>query len=359
MAQPYGRPSHFFSLEQLAHLPPPQWLIEDMFEAESTVMLAGPPGHYKSFLALDWMLSITTGRSWNGKKVKQSKVLYVLGEGKASLYKRISAWLAYHKPSPEEMGRIATDFRVGFEVPQMADGSSVDTLLANLASDGFTPNVIVIDTFARSFVGKDENSPADTGLWIESAERLRNLGYTVIFLHHTKKNTEFGLQYRGSSALMGAMDTAMTMGKDTKTGIATLVVSKQKDHEEGHPMHFKAERVTAYWGTKAMKEPGMVLLPTIQLDERFSDAYRKDEEAMDAILKDASFASDRSRARSLALSTGMNENTAHTRLRRRRKELNLGEDLGGGELLIPSDSNPDSTTPVNQQVNQVEVLSHQ
>ncbi len=356
MAQAYGRPSHFFTLDQLAHLPPPQWLIEGMFEVDSTIMLAGPPGHYKSFLALDWMLSIASGREWNGKKVKKSKVLYVLGEGKASLFKRISAWLAYHKPNEREMLDINSSFRVGFDVPQMADGSSVDSLLANLASDGYTPNVIVIDTFARSFVGKDENSPADTGLWIESAERLRNLGYTVLFLHHTKKNTEFGLQYRGSSALMGAMDTAMTMGKDPKTGIATLVVSKQKDHEEGAPMHFKAERVTAYWGAKAMPEPGMVLLPTIQLDERFSDAFRKDEEAMDTILGDASYASDRARARSLALLTGLNENTAHTRLRRRRKELNLGEDLGSGELVKGPDSNPDSNTLVNQQVNQPEVV---
>lgn len=270
--------ARFLSIDDLSHMPPPRWLIDGLFEVNSLTMLAGPPACYKSFLALDWGLSVATGRKWHGRAVCPGKVLYVLGEGKASLLKRIEVWAEYHQLSKAESDRMVEHFRVTFDVPQMASKASVDNMLAGLEAEGFKPDVIIVDTFARSFVGLDENSQKDTGLWIESADRLRQIGYTVIFLHHTTKNTEFGLKYRGSSAIMGAMDTAFTLQKDGQSSSQSILACvKQKDHDEGDPIYLQR---------LIINHESIVLVPAIRIDERFTDEYREKEAKEDTALLD-------------------------------------------------------------------------
>ncbi len=187
---------------------------------------------------------------------------------------------------------------------------------------GFKPDVIAIDTFARSFVGLDENDARDTGLWIESADRLRQLGYGVVFLHHTKKNTEFGTVYRGSTAIIGAMDTAMTLVRDGTN--CTLTVTKQKDHDEGAPIRFKRLLVPI-----SKDESSCVLISAPLADERFTqeamDIYSSINDVIDDLLENGEFDDDTDRARELMRKVpSLSEGAAKMRISRRTKER-LGE----------------------------------
>lgn len=324
--------SRFLTLDDLTHLPRPVWLIEGMFEANSLVMLAGPSYSFKSFLALDWILSMASGRRWLGKPTVPSKVLYVLGEGKANLLKRIQTWIWYNQLDDVEKKRLNENFRVTFDVPQLAQKSSVDNLVSALADTGYAPSVIVIDTFARSFVGLDENSNSDAGLWIEQADRLRQNGLTVIFLHHTKKNTEFGVNYRGASAIIAGMDTSMMMIRDMATNRATLSMQKQKDHTEMKPLHFSGLVVQP----AGDPEGSIVLIPQTPIDERFTEEGKKIEEVTLQLLSEV-HESDRARARLLAQNFGMTESAAQARIRRLRKEKHLEteEDLSPQLVSYP------------------------
>jgi hypothetical protein len=310
--------NRFLSLDDLTSLPAPSWMVEDMFEVNSLVMVIGPPGNYKSFLAIDWSLSMALGRSWNGRKTTPAKVLYCLGEGKSNLLKRFNAWIIHHRLSLEEKIKLNSTLRVDFEMPQLASKASVDNMLAQLQAEKFQPDVIVVDTFARSFVGLDENSQKDTGLWIESADRLRKLGYTVIFVHHTAKNTEFGLKYRGSSAILGAMDTSFTLCKDRDNKmLSKLECTKQKDHDEGDPIYFT--RVIVPSADKD-HDGSMVLVPTLKMDSEFTPegqtAEEKIRKLMMSLIADNSFASDRDRAKELAKQTGLTEAAAQSKISR-------------------------------------------
>lgn len=312
----------FLSIEDLSHMPTPQWAIEGLFEVNSLVMLYGPPASYKSFMALDWMMHIGTGRKWLGKNTTPGKVLYVLGEGKASLVKRIQAWMVHHKPTQEEVNRLDDHFRVSWDVPQLAVKSSVDNMLSQLDAEKYEPNVIVVDTFARSFVGLDENSQRDTGLWVENADRLRQLGYTVIFLHHTAKNTEFGLKYRGSTAIMGAMDSAIVLDKEKDNNSrVVLKVTKQKDHDEGGPMGFQRMKVGTFGSiTGSADEGSMVLVPTPQIDPGFTVEGQKMEAAISDLLADPSFKTDAERVRELQKRfPDLTESAARNKVSRARK----------------------------------------
>ena len=42
-------------------------------------VIYGPSGEGKTFVALDWALSVATGRSWQGKQTKQGPVVYIAG----------------------------------------------------------------------------------------------------------------------------------------------------------------------------------------------------------------------------------------------------------------------------------------
>ncbi len=306
----------FLNLEDLSRLPRPVWAIEGVFERNSLVMLAGPSKSFKSFLAIDWALCLAAGRKWCNKLTHPSKVLYVLGEGKSSLLKRLEAWMVHYNPSAAEKELLDSNFRVSWEVPQLASKTSVDNMLAQLNTEGFTPEVIVIDTFARSFEGLDENSSKDTGLWIASADRLRQLGYTVIFLHHTNKNTEFGVTYRGSTAIMGAMDTAMTMVRDSNAPNQCVVtITKQKDHEEGPPMRFTRVIVSA----PGDPEGSLVLAPLAVRDDSF-DPQGENDRIIREVMEDTKYSSDWERARALGPLLNISDNAAHTRIVYRRKQ---------------------------------------
>jgi hypothetical protein len=311
--------NRFLTIEDLGNLPPPKWLVGGLFELNSLVMLVGPPGAFKSFLALDWALCMASGRSWNDRPVAPSKVLYALGEGKASLLKRLNAWVWHNDLSDAERVQLNANFRITFHVPQMASKLDVSAFVTDLEVDGYAPDVLFIDTLARSLVGKDENSQLDAGLWVDGADKLRQKGMAVVALHHTKKNTEFGLQYRGSSALRGAMDTELVLHRDPEgqKGCAKLACAKQKDHEEFDDVWLRRERVEPPGNIE-----GSIILKAIARPDRDKENEDSNEDALDEIigslLNDDDYESDRARARALATKTNMKEATALTKMRRAR-----------------------------------------
>lgn len=311
--------SRFLSLNDLTHLPPPQWLVKDFFEVGSLVQIAGPPGSFKSFLALDWMLCMASGRNWLGKMTVPSKCLYCLGEGKSNLLKRVRAWDQYNHLAPEEKARLLDAFRVTFDVPQMAHKSSVDNMLAGLADSGFTPNVMVLDTYARSAVGLEENSNREAGLWVDQADRLRSMGWTIIVIHHTAKNTESGMKARGASAIDGALETQLFLSKPggLKDRV-TLQMKKQKDHDEVDDIEFQRLVINPDDGS----EGSIVLTLAPKLDERFTEEGRKLEDTLRDLIN-TPFPSDRARGRELEKLAGLSESAAQSRISRYRIEHDL------------------------------------
>jgi hypothetical protein len=88
--------------------------------------------------------------------------------------------------------------------------------------------MIVIDTQARITVGVEENSAKEMGLVVAEFDRLRRVGggSTILIVHH---QGNAGQQARGSSAMLGAAQTELTVTK--KDRLVTVAVTKQKDDE--------------------------------------------------------------------------------------------------------------------------------
>jgi hypothetical protein len=214
---------------EMDSIPPPQWLVAGMVTTGFTVIF-GAPSSGKSFLALDWACHAATGTPWFGRQVLHRRVLYVAAEGVSGIPKRIQAW-------ERDRHRRAEDLLL---VPQVVNLRSPDEIAAlELEVAQREANLIVVDTFARSMPGGDENAAQDVGMVIHSLDLLAKAQEcAVIVLHHTGVD---GRRERGSEALRGASDTMVKC--EASPGVVKVICDKQKDDEYFSPWQLRMKPV--------------------------------------------------------------------------------------------------------------------
>lgn len=223
------------TIEEIQLLPPVNWLIDKVFPVNSFCMIYGEPGQKKTFLALDMALSIAANQEWHEREVKAGTVLYIAGEGVGGLNKRIGAWMAHYQLTPSEIDFLAIPVAVNF-----IDETDINQLIATIDSTAKQYSAIFIDTVARAILGSDENSSTDIGKFVAGCDAVRNhTGATVIGIHHSGKDDSRGM--RGSSALLGAVDTVLKVEQNEDTKNITVTMKKQKDEEQIQPLTFASK----------------------------------------------------------------------------------------------------------------------
>ncbi|OHB54674.1 MAG: hypothetical protein A2Y12_19130 [Planctomycetes bacterium GWF2_42_9] len=200
-----------------------EYLVRNLIEVHSLVSITGPSGQYKSFVAVDFGCCFVSGRSWNGRTVKRGAILYLAGEGRGGIKRRIKAWCIANNLALSDMR--------GFYLSRntlMMDGSNIEQIVSEMA--GVEVVAIFIDTTARHIPG-NENDSRDMGAYINAVDALRSrLGAVAIMVHHTGHDTTRG---RGSTVYRAALDTEIMCDK------SQLIFSKTKDAEPPPPMEFK------------------------------------------------------------------------------------------------------------------------
>jgi hypothetical protein len=227
---PSPEPFRVLSDLELDDLPDPEWLIDGVLPTGSAAALIAPPASGKSFAAIDVAFHIAAGREWHGRETKVAKVLYVAAEGVRGLKSRVRAW--------KKARGVTTACNVRFipEPVQLLDPNEVARLIATAGfEDAQLPTLIIIDTFARCFVGGDENSATAMGQAVEAIRQIQAAtGATVLLVHHTRKAD--GVE-RGSSALRGALDVMISMRKDGP--LVSLSSAKMKDASDFEDIHLR------------------------------------------------------------------------------------------------------------------------
>lgn len=288
----------FMSLEDMANLPRPRWLVTGYVPESSLVLIYGPAGSKKTFLAADMALSVASGFPWLEHAVRTGTVRYTAGEGATGFINRVLAW-----------GRNAlTTCRDGFAfgpVPQLLDPGSVAGFLGALKED--PPKIVFIDTLSRALVGGDENASSDTGRAVEALDLIRReTGSAIVILHHRGKDASKGA--RGSTVLTGAADVVLAVEEEKKSGAIKVSTEKMKDAEERKPFTVLADVIPL--GQDADGEPVSSLRLRRRTREEAIAASGKASGEIHGLLSKASFreeglsASDiRSRLRDMPKST--------------------------------------------------------
>lgn len=215
------------SLEELAALPDPVYLVAGLIPERGLVMLHGQPSAGKSLLALDWALCLATGASeWMGRALRPGRVVYVAAEGEGGLKHRVAAWV-------EHRGVVGAKPQFHFiliPIP-LLDAATADLVLNEIYSipGQPAPVLVVVDTLARCTPGGDENDVGDMSLAISTLDRIRqDTGGAVLLVHHNRKESKLE---RGSTALRGAVDVVLALSDSG--GIRELEVTKHRDGEAG------------------------------------------------------------------------------------------------------------------------------
>lgn len=212
-------------INDLMSLKSQTYLIENLIPEGGLSVVYGPPASFKSFVAIDMCLSISSSIDWQGYETGVGKTLFIAAEGVGGLKKRIQAWMAKHKDITK-----TPDFHVLATTVDFLDEEQLEKLINTIETIGKDFKLIVIDTIARTLSnsGSDENSASDMGMFLSACDTVRERTKSAILaIHHSGKNEASGL--RGSSALLGGVDTSINC---SHSGTVNLSVQKQKDTEQ-------------------------------------------------------------------------------------------------------------------------------
>jgi AAA domain-containing protein len=188
----------FLPIGAASGLEPIDWLIDGYIEAGSLVVLYGPSGSTKTFIALHMGLSIATGRPFFGQAVRQAAVLYIAAEGRRGLGRRHAAWCIANGTPLGERERIPL-FR-STAAGRVMDQNFMRRLVALIDAMPEKPVLIVFDTVSKTFgLQKEDNESISAALAILQIDLIDRFGCTVFAIHHTGKDATRGA--RGGSSL--------------------------------------------------------------------------------------------------------------------------------------------------------------
>jgi hypothetical protein len=198
-----------YSLSELDSLPEPTWLIEDILPENSLCMVYGPSGSLKTFLVLGWALNGAAGIPWGQGEMpslkgygitRRLRVAILAGEGARGLRKRVKAWQKQNRVGDGDLEVIVIP-----EMPSFGRAADIDRLIATIRAKLGEVDVVIVDTVMRASSGLNLNTPAESQTFIDACERIkRELGCTVVLVHHTGKDRERG--HLGAENLRAAMD---------------------------------------------------------------------------------------------------------------------------------------------------------
>lgn len=302
---------NFIRVQDLLLQAKPDDLIEGFMHEQEAVVLYGEPNGGKSFLALDWALCVATGKPWlDTHEVKQGPVIYMAGEGAASLQTRIQAWMDFH--------RVEAIPGAYFQVRplHLRDEETIEEIqekLKTFAADergdtdaDLQPRLIVVDTLSQFMMGGDENGP-DMALFVSNVRRLSQDNNTaVLIVHHTNKG---GMQERGHTALRGNVDAmfrCVPLYQDGQLIGLELQNDKQRDKERAKPLQIKLRKAA----------DALVVVPTLKALDALPTISKDLLDILEALLLLEDEDSEKTRHKDIVKFTGQQGGTVHKRLER-------------------------------------------
>jgi len=228
------RANHFKLLtdDELAALPPVQWIIKGVLPDSGLGALFGASGSGKSFIGLDMVQAVASGVDWFGHRTKPCSVIYAALEGEGGIAGRVKAYRIKH-------GQTADNIRYLVQPFNLLNGDVPELAAAIRAIGG--ARLVVLDTLNRAAPGADENSSKDMGEIISAAKELQSqIGGLVVLVHHTGKDAAKGL--RGHSSLHAALDAAIEVKRNGDNS-REWSIAKSKDGEDGASFPFRLKVV--------------------------------------------------------------------------------------------------------------------
>ena len=168
-----------------------EWIIDRLIPKESVTILFGKGGIGKTWLVMDIARCIGSGVNYLGYKTQQVPVIFVDFENplpvlNTRMQKLGDAENVYFWRMGNEFKPPKLDSSEWLQYKELPEGA-----------------VLIFDTL-RASQGRDENDSQEMAKVMNRMKELRDLGFTIILLHHTAKNTD--KNSKGSTAIVDLAD---------------------------------------------------------------------------------------------------------------------------------------------------------
>lgn len=214
------------------------WLLHPFLEQNSSGIMFGELGTFKSILALDWALRVATGAPGpDGKKADPRPVIYLSAEGRG-LSKRIRGWAKRHLGSVEALAGVPF---LAIERPvNLSSKDAVQEIISAMEAMGLVPALIIIDTVSRNSDGKVEGSTDDATQYLNTidSELRARYGACVLFVHHVGHLERH--RARGPYVFMSNTDASFLVERpDRAKRLIRVTTGRLKDSESPPPLELE------------------------------------------------------------------------------------------------------------------------
>ena len=290
-SEPVKSSTFTFGAEFCQQPPISNSIIRGMLDFDSLSYCWGDSEAGKSFLMLDRDLHVANGMNWCGRKTKQGLVLYIAGEGKHGLIKRVKAWHDFYN--------LPVSNNIAFRtIPTaLCNPSAVDELVAEIkliiAALNRRPTIIELDTVNRNFGQGDENSTKDMTAFVGGMDALRiATGAAISAVHHCGNGDK--TRSRGSIVLHNSVDFEYRVSKEGDSFneyVTSLEFVKVKDYDKPKPLSWKWHLQSLPWMSEddnGLPVPmnSVVFIPTEYEKKAANSLSRPEKIALEA-LRDA------------------------------------------------------------------------
>lgn len=211
----------------MSELEPTFWIWQKILAKGWLYALAAAPGSGKTAVALLLMLRAAIGAEFKGRKMSQSRVLYLCGENPQDVRGRFDALLREHS-----MKLIDVEGQIFFTKSpfNIDDPMDLDSFIRDCQK--YKPfDLCIIDTQKAHSGAEDEDSNPEAH---ELAQAIRRLGAGIgdpcmlTLSHPTKNPTRDTLLPRGGSAFTGSIDGVLCLWRESRGMPTELFTHKDK-----------------------------------------------------------------------------------------------------------------------------------
>jgi len=218
----------YSAADALEPLPPIEWVVENLIPACSVGMLVGAPGSKKTFSLLDLAVKASTAQDWLGFATRKSNVLILDEESGPNRIKRRLSGIIRAQSGDASLPLHFTSL-AQFDLRHRADLDQITSLIQTHHAE-----LVILDALADFMLGADENAVQDVQPVFQNLRQIAEKNQcAIIVIHHVNKNGG----YRGSSAIMGAVD--FLIKQTSVNGLDTISFETEK-LRDGKPITFQA-----------------------------------------------------------------------------------------------------------------------
>lgn len=233
MTQP--RPNSRFELHYFQEIheedEPIDWVVENLIATSAVSLIFGPGGTKKTYALLDLAVCVATGTPWLGMPVQQGAVLIIDEESGHKRLKRRFREIA--KARGVEDATIAWVTMAQVNLRDKLDIEHVRQLVEFTGA-----KLVIMDALADLALGADENSVKEMQpVFMGLRGMADSAPCAPVLIHHANKLGE----YRGSSAILGAVDVMLQVSSKHGSGNIDFEIKKARDFD---PYAFAAH---AHW----------------------------------------------------------------------------------------------------------------